>query len=434
MGYFSDIKARIAEKSRSSRDEFLWFLLGQFSILISNFIVVRMLTKTGKDEFGFYTIVITVSALLSYIYYGPVQQAFMKFYFMAEADGEKSVFTRLMSRFILFSSVGVAVTGITAAAVLPWVTGFGFLLLFISALFITSARFTEFFNSAFNILRQRKTNSILQFTEKLMLTLLIILLTATGELSITSALFLMASLNITFALIKNHIFRKNIPEDTNLQVYKAGAARHIKRISSYSMPFIIWGVSGWLQLNSEKWILANLLSLENVGVYGVMAVIVNMFVAIPANILSEFISPVVFANYSDPCNQERVKKGKLYVMITFFSVVIIAGISVIVSSLLGEWIIRLFSSSDYAGYYYLLPVFVFGAGLFNAGQALTMEGLALNKPGIYLAPKLLSGAAALGANYFFINTYGLPGAAYSVLFAGAFYMLYVVFVNSRLRK
>lgn len=434
MGLFTDIKDQILEKTRDSRGEFFWFLLGQFSILISNFMVVRMLTKTGKEEFGFYTLVLTVSAFLSYIYYGPAQQSFMKFYFMAEGEGEKGLFTRLMSRFIVKSTLLLGLLIIGVSTFLPDLTGLEFSSLIVAALFIVTAKYTEFFNSAFNILRRRKLNSILQFSERLLLILLIIILTVSGKISIVTALLLMASINIVFAITKNIIFARNNEGENPAADYKKLASKHTNRIRGYSLPFVIWGLSGWLQLNSEKWMMANLLSLENVGVYGVMAVIVNMFVAIPANILSEFISPVVFANYSDPANAERVKKGKLYIMITFFSVVVIAAVSVLLSWAGGEWIIRLFSSGSYVSYANLLPLFVIGAGLFNSGQALTMEGLALNKPQAYLAPKILGGLAALAANYYFISSYGLPGAAYASLFAGAFYLLYIIFINSRLSR
>ncbi len=434
ISFFKEIGEQLYTKSKSSRGEFFWFLLGQFSILVSNFIVVKMLSKAGQAEFGFYTIIITVSAFISFMYYGPAQQSFLKFYYTAEAEGEKNIFTRLMSRFIVKSTVMFFLIGLAAALILTRFSETAFLLLLSSVLFITAGKYTEFFNSAFNILRHRKLNSILQFTERLLLALLIIALVLYREMTLLNALIIMALLSLIFALIKNYIFvKKNIPGPAE-PGYKGLAAKHIKRIRLYALPFVIWGLSGWLQLNSEKWILAGVLSLKDVGIYGVMAVIVNMFVAVPANILNEFIGPVIFANYSDPSDAERLKKGKLYVMITFFLISAIAVASVLVSWSAGAWIITFFSSAGYASSYFLLPYFITGAGFFYAGQVLTTEGLALNRPEIYIAPKIVGGAAGLAANYFFIRAWGLPGAAYAAFFSGVFYMAYIIFTNRKLHK
>jgi len=55
----------------------------------------------------------------------------------------------------------------------------------------------------------------------------------------------------------------------------------------YMAPFLIWGFSGWLQLNGEKWIINGLLSTYDVGIYAAMMALVNGLVIVPNNIISD---------------------------------------------------------------------------------------------------------------------------------------------------
>lgn len=61
--------------------------------------------------------------------------------------------------------------------------------------------------------------------------------------------------------------------------------------AAYIIPFLIWGISGWLQSNGERWIISGLLSVSDVGIYAIMMSLVNALVAIPNNMIAEFATP-----------------------------------------------------------------------------------------------------------------------------------------------
>ena len=71
----------------------------------------------------------------------------------------------------------------------------------------------------------------------------------------------------------------------------------------------------------------------------------------------------------------------------------------------------------------------FGTGLFYTGQTQTILGMALDKPKIYLFPKLLIGGLAVILNMIFIKSFGLNGVAYTILLIGFIYVIHITIVN-----
>jgi O-antigen/teichoic acid export membrane protein len=309
-----------------------------------------------------------------------------------------------------------------------------FYFLALAGIFVITFKLSEFFNGALNILRKRKEYSIILTLEKSFIILLLFLLLITDYLNLDNVLIALTLAAIIFGTIKILIFSKYLPtskpaagEDLNV---------HRKEIQTkligYIFPFFIWGLSGWLLLNGEKWIINGLLSTVDVGIYAIMLALVNAFIVVPNNIISEFTTPIIFQHYADLNDSERIKAGYDYIKLTIAAVLFISIISSGIMLIWGKELIILVSNSNYSAYWYLLPALCFGTGLFLTGQAQSILGMALNQPMKYLIPKVTIGILAVILNLVLIKIYGLAGVAYSVLATGIIYTLFIFIINRKM--
>lgn len=428
--YFEIIKDRI----RTNQSEMLWFLSGQVITLIVGFLIIKFISKVGTEDYGTYSLILTIAFLLTSVLFGPAQQGFTRFFYYFAEKGSSHNYKNMMIRFI---SKSVVVLLLLTAVIVSSSYKFGmdeisFLILY-AGIFLIFMKSSEFFNASLNILRKRKVNSIIQSIEKLSSLLGLFLLLKYSAISLFNILIFFSILYLIFSFIKYFYFRKpivQISEDDNLNPLLQTQMK--KETFIYSLPFITWGIASWLQLNGEKWIIAEILSTSDVGIYAIMISLISMMIGIPNTILNEFSSPIIFQQFADLNNNEKIRNGFNYIRILILLVVVLTFAAIVVSLTGGKFLILLISSEDYATYYHLLPLIALGTGLFLAGQNMATIGLALNQPKVYIMPKILIGGLSFLLNIILIKFFGLPGAAYTVVITGILYFVYIFKINKRL--
>jgi len=391
-----------------------WVFSGQLFNVVLSFVILKLLSKMGTTDYGIYALVLTIASLLSLIIYGPAVQGFIRFYFNYLAQGLSGIYLNLANKFLFATGLIFAGTTLLLFLISFFLeTEFSPLFFLFAGMFIAAGRIGEFYNSFLNLIRKRKENSLLQGGEKFTTALVLLLLIIAGRLNLVNVFAALSIITILFFIFKIRVFNKNIAPS---QIPSAGEAESkrknmISEIRLYVFPFIIWGISGWLQLNGEKWIIAGLLSTSAVGIYAVMMSLVTAFIIVPANILSEFSTPIIFQNYAD---KGTADKGYLYININMLLMLFVTLAAFLITVFTGKEIIIIISSPDYAIYWYLLPLLCLGTGLFYTGQALTSLGLALNLPKKYLLPKILTGVFSVVLNFVLISVFGIAGAAYTL--------------------
>ncbi|MBT8385955.1 MAG: hypothetical protein KJO12_00960, partial [Ignavibacteria bacterium] len=170
----------------------------------------------------------------------------------------------------------------------------------------------------------------------------------------------------------------------------------------------------------------------DVGIYAIMIALINAFIVVPNNIISEFTTPIIFQHYADLSDREKTNAGHDYIKLTIAVVLFISIISSGIMLIWGKELIILVSDSNYSVYWYLLPALCLGTGLFLTGQAQTILGMALNQPMKYLIPKVTIGLLSVILNLVLIKIYGLAGVAYSVLATGIIYTLFIFIINRKM--
>jgi O-antigen/teichoic acid export membrane protein len=428
---FNIVRSKI---STGSASELSWVFTGQLLNVSLGFVIIKLLSKLGTNDYGIYALIITVSSFLALTFYGPLLQAFIRFYHHYLSRGQVKTYIKISDKILLISGIVVLLITLLSAIAAVFIDfGLSPLLLLFAGTYILSVRSGEFFNSYLNLIRKRKINSILQGSERVFLVLALLILLYSNMLNLQMVFLFFTIIVFIFTFMKIRVFRKSLPhQDVSLTDHSVFSKDVRTNITGYVIPFLIWGIAGWLQLNGEKWIIAGFMSTSDVGIYAVMISVITAFIAVPNNVLSEFATPIIFQNYADLNNKESIKTGYQYININMILVLTVTIISTLITWLYGKEIITLISRADYTVYWYLLPALCFGSGLFYTGQTLTIVGMALNKPSEYIPAKISSGVLSVILNLILISWYGIVGAAATVIIIGLYYLLYIVAVNRKI--
>ena len=429
--FYSVIKSSTNSKSI---EEIIWVTLGQGINVILSLIIVKIISQMGPADFGVYALILTVSALLGLLF-GSFQQGFIRYYYDYKNEQKEEIYVNLFFKF-LGISVGILLLLILIFSLLSinFSNEYSIFFFLIAGLMVITTKVSELFNSWFNILRKRKINTILLSGEKSLIIFFFILLLLFKSLSLNNIIIFICISTSLFIVIKIITFKKLIPNKDPLEKTQVNVLQKNmrKRIWIYATPFLIWAVTGWMQLNGEKWIINGILSVKEVGIYAIMMAIVNALVILPSNVINEFATPIIFQNYADLGNLKNMKKGYTYIKIIMLLVFALSILSTVVTYFFAEDLIIIISSKEYINYWYLLPLLTFGTGLFYIGQTQTILGMALDKPKKYLFPKILIGILAIVFNLLFIKIFGLNGVAYTIILIGFLYVIHITLINRKI--
>ncbi len=416
--------------------ELSWVFIGQgFNVGLS-FVIVKILSGMGPHDYGIYALVVTIAVFVGMTFYGPVAQGFIRFYYHYLEKSLSNIFSSLIYKILILSSAIFLIISFLFFVLSSFINFSEPALFFlIAGIYVVLAKLSEFFNSTLNLIRKRKENSLLQGAEK---AFIIFLLFSLLQMNVLNLIYVFISLSVAaliFSSTKFFVFKKFLPKEIkkDSSFTKTTQFEMRTKLFIYISPFLIWGFSGWLQLNGEKWIINGLLTTADVGIYAVMLALVNALVIVPNNIISDFSSPIIFQQYADMSNKKNIDTGFHYIRLNMLIILFLTLFSTIITYLWGREIIILISSKNYTPYWYLLPLLCFGTGMFLTGQAQTVLGMALNLPKKYLVPKILIGILSIILNFALIKLIGINGVAYSVLLIGIFYVIYIAQVNRKIK-
>jgi O-antigen/teichoic acid export membrane protein len=420
--------------SRRHASDLSWLVIGQAGALALGIVVIKLLTSMGTDAYGRYALVLTVAALLSALVFGPAEQGFLRFYFSAVERGAARTYLGVLYRGLLVAMAPFCVVTCLAA----WwgwsgaASSLSPLLLAGGAFAIASAGATPL-AAMLNLLGRRRLNAILQVLERAIVVLALWALAGRGQLSVIAALLAGTGGVVVGALVRTWSLGGVVAADRPMDASVRRAARReaVRSVASFSAPFAVWGLAGWLQSNSERWIIGTVLTTSGVGVYAVMLTIANVLIAIPYGVMAQLFTPAAYRRLHDLDDRLRVDDGLRLIRVFVSGMVALTVVSAGVTLALGRIVVSWLSSPAFAEYWYLLPVVCVGTGLFHVGQALCLVGAAVNAPRIYLGPKLLAGALAVALNGAAAWTFGLMGVALASWAVGAVYTLSVVHANRR---
>lgn len=416
--------------------EISWLIFGQAISIVLGFISIKLLSSMGPKEFGKYSLVLTIAAFISAILYGPAEQGFIRFYYEYSNKGLAQTYMNLFYRFLFFAGCLCFLTTILAIPISSIIhSPERPIEIIIIGLFIIISTSSNISNSMLNLLRKRKTNTILQMSERILMISFLFLISISTKLTATTGFCAIIFALLIVFILKIIVLKNYIPRNkqSNFPEFKKIKKDIINIVKAFSIPFAIWGITGWLQSNSERWIIATYLSTTDVGIFAIMATLSNYLIVIPSGIISQFAQPIIFERISATDNPHKREEGIKFLKYLVISLSILILLSTLFTIILGKQLILLVSNKDFINSWYILPILCIGMGIFQLGQMLTTIGIIHKVPNKYLLSKITTGIFALLSNIFFIVKMGMVGISISICITSTFYLLFILHTNSNIK-
>jgi len=409
-----------------------WMIWGQFISLVLGFVSIKLTTAIGASEYGNYILVVSIGGLLSLSFFGPFEQGFIRFYFeFTKSEEERSTYIKFVAK-ILKLSFAFLLFG----AIITVFIGINFFN--INILFLVSASFLIIFsvlsnplNGLLNAMKLRKEIAVIQILEKICIIIFLLLIGLLAQMDAALVMLSIACATGFFFAVRLKTFLKQAAAFPTAAAYSTIKKTTLPRIITFCIPFIAWGWLAWLQLNGERWVINSFLPKEDVGKYGLSLSLINNSIVLAYGVFIQFITPSIYEKFSGN-NESDDRKGHSLITISSaitLSMFVVFGIFIF---FFGENLIHLLSSEEYVVDSSILLLITTGLGFFYIGQTFAIHGMALQKPSIYLIPKILSALISIVGYIYFCKLYGILGIAIAICISGFVYMISVNFANRKL--
>lgn len=178
----------------------------------------------------------------------------------------------------------------------------------------------------------------------------------------------------------------------------------------FSWPMIIWGLFGWLQNMSNRWLLNRFTDLATVAEYGVLVSIASFPVAALLGVVVTYVVPILYEQESSGKASSRQIVGKVV-----RALVPVCALMVLVAAVWHREITLLLSGPEYVAHSTMLPV-IMAFACFNAiCSVLTYAVFAQRRVSSLLIANIVPGAFSLVFGYFAVKNYQFEGAVMTLL-------------------
>lgn len=402
-----------------TRSFIIYTAVSFMSASIPFFLLPVLTNYLSKKDYGIITLFsTTVSLILPFISVGIPQLIAVDYFKKSEIEFKKEFSSSLffISLFAVFAFVLLFLFQKPIKTILNFDSNF----LFFIPLVCVGVTFIEILYVLYR--NKEKVNeyaalSIIQTVAEAGITLILILvlfLKWEGRLIST---IVMSTLFVFFSLIKFHEW-KLLPQKINLL--------QIKSILLFGFPLIFERLRTFVLNSSDKYFVAKIVGLENLGIYSV-ATSVSTIILVCVNSLYIAYTPFLFKTLESGRDFAKIVK-MIYVLIT------ITLLATIALSLTSSFIFKYFLGKDFQnGQNYITWLAI---GYFFWGINVYFQAIILYKKKTFhlLVISIIGLVLNLILNYILINKYQTIGAAYSTAITYFVMSALTVFVAIKIQK
>jgi O-antigen/teichoic acid export membrane protein len=193
---------------------------------------------------------------------------------------------------------------------------------------------------------------------------------------------------------------------------------HIRKVFAdmlgFSWPLYVWGIFGWLQHMSNRWLLETYNSAEQVANYGVLASLATLPFTMILGVVNSYALPIIYQGENTDPGSARGKVG----MILRRLIPLLASV-VVLTIFFRRDIILIAATQDYLQDAWLLPLMTAGVALSTLGTVMTYKDFATHQTRRLILPNVLPGILALVSGVLLVPALGVHGAAASFVLAHA---------------
>jgi O-antigen/teichoic acid export membrane protein len=434
----TQVKVFIVEQSkgrgRLHAQEMMWLVMGQALTLLLSIASIKMMTSIGTTDYGAFVLITSVTAIFTAVYFGPYEQGYVRYLFdNSDTVQNKSFFLKLFLKGILVRIATLIALALILVLPLAYLFSINKTLTILSIVVILIPLASQTISGMLNGLRCRREVAGLQILEKGFQVCLLLWVVSYGRLYLISVLSVLSITFVVFFIIRILVLLKNIPYrarsgDRNITIRPQKLK---KDIHLFMQPFIIWGIFGAIQSNSERWLLGTLLTTSDVGKYGLAISLISATVIVTYTILTQFFTPLIYEYFSNT-DKNNVSRGNKFIAIyrwTFIASVVLFSLGF---ASCGNAIVQLVSSKEYNVGGLFLFFLTAGVGLNLLAEVEKIVGLSRRISDVYVLPKVVVSIISV-ILYFSACIYaGLEGTAVAVFVVNVIYVVWIIVINKKL--
>jgi O-antigen/teichoic acid export membrane protein len=389
--------------------------------LLSFFAFPIIAAALSPKAFGALELIFTVTALLGLVMNCGLNNAVQRFYWDKETTKpmQPSVVTSGLAAQVLFGFLAVLVGLLLVPIVLPWMEAeqwpLTWLGLLAALVVMALSQWSQYILGVIRLHFAPWRFFLLALISRVVtmafgLVAVVILGLGIDGLLTAQALVLLLVIPLALWLIRRDI--KFSQFDLNW----------FKELVRFGYPFIFASLAYWLFGSMDRWMLASLASIEEVGIYSVAFRFASVVLFVSAA-FGQAWSPVAIKIRTDHPDSYRAIYGQVLLLLVFVMLVVGGGLALFSGEL-----ISLIMPVDYIRSALPLAILCFGI-ILQATQQVTAVGISLEKK-TYLFARLawITAVVNLAANWLLIPNFGAAGAAWATLISYVVltvsYMLY----------
>jgi len=420
------------------RYEALWVFIGQFGIAMGVLFGMKILTHVLDPlEFGRLALANTVVLLIGTNLFGPLGQGFMRFWSISQERGQVKEFVITSKRYakaLTAIILGVSLIFLIFSSFTGWL-GWPVLIM-VSLLVGALSGYLGLRLSVLLAARRRKVvalaNTGSAFLKPLIAVFFVILIVANADYVMwgyfVATLITVCAVEYWYRKTLDHALRSSVPTGNA----KAVSGSLGKEILTFSWPFCVWGIFGWIHQSCDRWSLQAFHGSDVVGAFSVIAVLAVYPLIFGANFLNNLFLPIAYERAGNLTSSTSIQSANkvLYLMTGVY--VIGASTLILVFLFLHSEVVLLMSNVNYTEFSSLLPGLTAAWAFFYLGQMFLGFGLLANKPKNYILPIIVSAIIAAITTFYLSKRYGPVGVVWGLGISGFVYAVWFMIIGFRL--
>ncbi|MFZ5908151.1 MAG: lipopolysaccharide biosynthesis protein [Nitrospirota bacterium] len=429
---------KIIQRALDLKAEAIWVFIGQFGTALAGLIGIKLLTNVlSPSEFGKLALANTIIALIGTNFFGPFGQGFMRFWSISKDSGTLSIFYSVTDRFNKNIFLLSFIPSMILVFIVYGVEGMQWTVLVMFSLFtgiitgLISLR-----ASVFTAARQRRLTALLNIGSTLAKPILAVLAVLCLWRTVNIALLGYITASLILFVIAERLYRENTFKKSNQDkdIDTSAFAKLNREILSYSWPFILWGVFGWIHMSCDRWSLEAFFGSDVVGSFSVVSQLAIYPLIFGSGFFSILFAPIAFQKAGDLSNPAAVKSANEVLLVMTVLFILVTILIILIFKYYHQELILLISNKHFTQYSQLLPGLTISWAFFYIGQLLTQFGLVRNIPRVYIVPKILTASFAGIGTFYFASSKGPSGVVWGIGIAGFMYFCFCLLIALKINR
>lgn len=409
---------------RAATVEIAWVVAGQAAAVIGSLALLRLLTTImTPDEYGRLALGLTLAGLVGQVITGGVANGIGRFRSIAVESGGLGDFVHAARRMAIRTGGIVVASGVLLAGALflagrpewAWIVVW-------TVPFATFSGWSQMLVAYQGAARRRPIVAVFSAVEQwLRLPSAWLLATWFGP----DAATMIAALSV--ASLATVLAQAPLVDRAGSR--SPGAERDwIGRMSAFARPFMLYGIFTWMQQASDRWALETIASTRDVVAFAVLFQVGYAPLSMLSSLAMSVIGPVLYQRAGDAGSAERVRQVRATIRRLCGGILSLTAIGTAVAVFLRDLLFALLVGPEFRDAAPLLPWMVAAAGLFAAGQVLSLGLMAEVDTARLIRPKIVTALVGVAFNVGGAAWAGVTGVAVASCAFGLVYLAWIAWL------